>query len=394
MDTGDKGTKEIDNIDVSWQTVRRKRTASTSPSTLRTNTKNLENRTVSTKNRYELLNVPDSLVAARDTQGTSEGSQTNTKEPKTIRPPPIFIHGVVNYSGMVNTLTRFVKEEQLSLTVLSNNVVRVNLISADDYRQLVRELRKLEISFHTYQMKTERALKVVIRQLHPSTPTAEIKEALSELGFQCRNVANIRHWQTKTPLPLFFVDIEPDEHASEIYNVTNILHSRVKIESPRPKRTIVQCHRCQQLGHTKTYCTLPPVCVKCGGDHTWESCKKPRDDKPTCGLCQGDHTANYRGCPNHKKFTATRQTVKNSRNLKPNSTDPTSGVGPSNAQTAPNNLKSYAQALNPAALSTATNESSNDTELIACFKKLEQLMADLIRQNGMILELLLRSKPK
>ena len=161
-------------------------------------------------------------------------------------------------------------------------------------------------------MKSERALKVVIRHLHSSTTTEEIKEALEELGFACRNVVNIRHWQTKSPLPLFFVDIEPDEHANEIYKVSTLLQSRIKIESPRPKRTIAQCHRCQQLGHTKTYCTLPPVCVKCGEEHTWNSCPKPSDAKPTCGLCQGDHQANYRGCPSHKPQNPTSTTRRNS----------------------------------------------------------------------------------
>lgn len=85
-----------------------------------------------------------------------------------------------------------------------------------------------------------------------------------------------------------------------------LLHSHVKIESPRLQRTIVQCHRYQQYGHTKTYCTLPAPCVKCGEEHTSNRCTKTRDDKPKCGLYDGKHTASYKGCPTYKKLLLER----------------------------------------------------------------------------------------
>ena len=81
---------------------------------------------------------------------------------------------------------------------------------------------------------------------------------------------------------------------------------QIKVESPRPEKTITQCHRCQQYGHTKAYCTLPEVCVKCGEGHTWDKCPKPREEKPTCGLCGGGHTANYKGCSEYKKLSVTK----------------------------------------------------------------------------------------
>lgn len=393
-----------EDTNLSWQKVTRKRPATTPPETLRWKTTIPPKSTVSTSNRFNILdsqdtNTDSTQTTTHDTQAKTGVRQT-AQAPKATRPPPIFIHGVESFSGMVKTLTQFVKKEQLTFSALANNVVRVNLTSADDYRLLVRELRKINISFHTYQMKSERALKVVIRHLHSSTTTEEIKEALEELGFACRNVVNIRHWQTKTPLPLFFVDIEPDEHANEIYKVSTLLQSRIKIESPRPKRTVAQCHRCQQLGHTKTYCTLPPVCVKCGEEHTWNSCQKPSDVKPTCGLCQGDHPANYRGCPSHKKFTLSRRTAKPNLNDKTEYTNPTRTVEHNRTQVSSGQQKTYAQAANPVPPS-ATEEHEriqgltvNNTNIVACFKRLEQLMADLIRQNGMILELLMRNHPK
>ncbi|CAH1958917.1 unnamed protein product [Acanthoscelides obtectus] len=59
--------------------------------------------------------------------------------------------------------------------------------------------------------------------------------------------------------------------------------------------------RCQQFGHTKTYCNKPYLCVKCGGPHNTKDCKKPKDAPAKCALCGGSHTANYRGCEHYHR---------------------------------------------------------------------------------------------
>ncbi len=142
---------------------------------------------------------------------------------------------------------------------------------------------------------------MVIRNLHYSVTPNEIKEALSAHPHEVRNIGNIRHWKTKAPSSMFFVDLEPNTNNKAIYELKTLLHMRIVVESPKPKHSEVQCERCQQLGHTHAYCTLPPSCVKCGGDHDNRSCPKPVDAKPECANCHGEHPANYRGCPELKK---------------------------------------------------------------------------------------------
>jgi hypothetical protein len=245
-------------------------------------------------NRFQALSNKASSASTNDDVISTDvnGQPTNeaNANAKKARPPPIYIHNVVEMSGLIKTVKKIIGTDKYRTTVLSNNVVRVNAIETDDYRLLVRELRAIKVEFHTYQLKTERALKVVIHQVHPSIQPNEIKEALEAIGYNCRNVTNVRHWQTKEPLPLFFVNLESDEKSKEIYQLRSLLHMQIKVESPRPQKTIVQCHRCQQYGHTRAYCTLPEVCVKCGEGHPWDKCPRPRDEKPKCGLCKGAHT--------------------------------------------------------------------------------------------------------
>lgn len=95
---------------------------------------------------------------------------------------------------------------------------------------------------------------------------------------------------------MFFVDLDPGPDNKKIYDIRHINHAVVKIEPPRQTKEIPQCHRCQQYGHTRTYCSKPFTCVKCGLGHPTAECKKSIEDPPRCVHCLNTHTANYKGC--------------------------------------------------------------------------------------------------
>ena len=80
------------------------------------------------------------------------------------------------------------------------------------------------------------------------------------------------------------------------------MYSTVKFEEPRQKPVIVQCSKCQDLGHTKTYCHHQARCVRCAGPHASNTCQIPRDQPPKCALCGEDHPASYKGCIVYKKY--------------------------------------------------------------------------------------------
>jgi hypothetical protein len=107
---------------------------------------------------------------------------------------------------------------------------------------------------------------------------------------------NIRHRVSRELLSLFYVDLEPNANNKEIYSIGSIGNAIIKIEPPHKKNGIVQCTRCQLYGHTKTYCTRPFACVRCGGNHNSTQCQKPRSTPAKCALCEKDHPANYKGC--------------------------------------------------------------------------------------------------
>jgi hypothetical protein len=123
-------------------------------------------------------------------------------------------------------------------------------------------------------MREERAYRVVIRNLHHSVAADEIKQELEKQGHTVRNTLNVRHRQTKEPLPLFFINLEPKENNKSIYEIKYLCNMKITVEAPRRKNHIVQCTRCQCYRHTKTYCARPYTCVKCGGEHNTTLCTK------------------------------------------------------------------------------------------------------------------------
>ena len=178
---------------------------------------------------------------------------------------------------------------------------------SDAYRKVIKHLKYKQFEHHTYQAREDRAFRIVIRYLHPSTPITDIGIAITEIGYSVRNVSNVLHKTSKQPLPLFFVDLDPAEINKEIFHLKSLLHTKIVIEEPHKRRELIQCTKCQDYGHSKSYCAHPPRCVRCVGHHLTSACTQSKDQPPTCTLCGGNHTANYRGCSMHKNLQRLQQ---------------------------------------------------------------------------------------
>jgi hypothetical protein len=85
------------------------------------------------------------------------------------------------------------------------------ITNPESYRALVHFLRDQKAEFHTFQLKKDKPLRVVIRNLHPTTPTELIKSELEMRLSEVRQVSSVLHKVNKHPLPLFFVDLKPTD---------------------------------------------------------------------------------------------------------------------------------------------------------------------------------------
>lgn len=221
-------------------------------------------------------------------------------------PPPIFITSSINYVDLCNSIKLITKNEEFSCKSTMKNI-KINLQSANSYRAVIKLFNENKLEYHTYQTREEKPYRVVIRNLHHTIPTDYIKDDIESNGFLVKNVTNILKAHSKEPLPLFFVDLNPSPNNQDIFKLKTICFTKIKIEAPHIRRDLVQCHRCQQYGHTKSYCNHHPKCVRCGENHSSDSCSKSKDLPAKCALCGNDHPANYRGCTVHKDLQRLRK---------------------------------------------------------------------------------------
>jgi hypothetical protein len=98
--------------------------------------------------------------------------------------------------------------------------------------------------------------------MHHSTDTSFIKQELLNKRFVTRNIMPVTHKLTNTPLPIFFIDIEPSPTNSDFFKLNSLCYTKIKVKIPHPKKVIPQCHRCQTYSHTRSYCNHFPRCVR------------------------------------------------------------------------------------------------------------------------------------
>ncbi|KAF0721928.1 Uncharacterized protein FWK35_00038499 [Aphis craccivora] len=126
-------------------------------------------------------------------------------------PPSIFIEAQLNYNELCLKLTELTNASSFNCKSTTKGV-KIQTFSSDSYRSVIKYLKEESASFHTFQSKENKPYRIVIRNLHPTTDLNYISKELSKLGFQVKNITNVLYKSTKTPLTLFFVDLEQSRH--------------------------------------------------------------------------------------------------------------------------------------------------------------------------------------
>ena len=90
------------------------------------------------------------------TNETNENSiDENPSSTKIQKPPPIFVHGVTNCGEIIKRIRNVTEDEQYCTKCLANNGIKINGVTPETYRKLVRYFKDNNIFYHTYQLKEE-----------------------------------------------------------------------------------------------------------------------------------------------------------------------------------------------------------------------------------------------
>lgn len=267
-------------------------------------------------NRFSVLATDESTDSALEMPVSN--SSNDPEEPTIIEhvvelePPPLYIKNINNFSAFKNELSRITNLNAFTCKSTPHYLI-VRPIDRISYNTIIQHLMDTNASFHTFLPRQLRPYRIVIKNLHHTTLCTDISTALLDKGHSVKHVMNIKN-KNKCALPMFFVDLFPQNNNKDVLNITSLLNTIVVIEKPhKARRGPPQCHQCQNYGHTRNQCHHTPRCVKCSEDHFSEECTKDKNSPAKCALCAGEHTANYKGCP---AFNSLSERLKKHQNKK------------------------------------------------------------------------------
>ena len=127
--------------------------------------------------------------------------------------PPIFLKVINDFPGFCTTLIELIGIDNFMCKATTDRL-KIQTANPESYRLLIHYLKEHNAEFHTYQLAEDKPTRVVIRNLHPTTPIELIKSELETRLFEVKQGTNVLHKTNKHPLPLFFVDLEPTDHSN------------------------------------------------------------------------------------------------------------------------------------------------------------------------------------
>lgn len=152
----------------------------------------------SSPNLLSVLAMPDKVNAniANIRCSKTHNSDVSTK------PQPVYIKNVFNFSNSVSRLLTILDfTESICKSTPSYIIVYTQL--REHFNSLIVHRKENDDCFHTCQPNAIHMLRVVIRNIHPTTSHEDIIAGLAELVHNVTNIRNIKLFLDKAPSPLF-----------------------------------------------------------------------------------------------------------------------------------------------------------------------------------------------
>ncbi|GFV59398.1 uncharacterized protein TNCV_4633741 [Trichonephila clavipes] len=277
----------------------------------------------------------------------------------------MFKHKKDNYKIIIKNLNKDFPDCDVKL---AGKYLKIFNQSPDEHRIVTAYLKEKSEEFYVIDPPDSRPLKIVIKGLPVSTEIGEIQEYLASQGFCVEKVAQLTRSKTKSPLPIFMVELEKNPDSPDIFQLKKCCYLAVQVDAFNKRPGVSQCYNCNLFNHSSKNCFMRTRCLKCGESHRTSDCLiKEKIANPVCINCnKTGHMANWSQCEEFPKRKQKKgETVRN-RNTITETSKPSKPVTP--------NL-SFA-----AALSGASNKNSIPGTSAAPKKPL-QLMEKIMKMT-------------
>ncbi|GFW19574.1 nucleic-acid-binding protein from transposon X-element [Trichonephila clavipes] len=233
------------------------------------------------KNKFAVLNVEEAM-------------EVNPPAP-TPKIKPLMMRIGKNYNLILQEIYRSYPN---TVSKNTGSYIKIQPASAEDHES-IKNLLTIKKADH-YIIEYPTVIKAVIRGLPSST---DIESELKLKGFAVEKISQLRSFATKSPLPLFMIQIKRSENAVNIYELKNLNYLTVEVVPFRRRPGASQCFNCNFFNHASKNCRMTPRCLECGDSHKTQDCPtKDRLKTLHCINCNVDgHLASSRQCPRFPK---------------------------------------------------------------------------------------------
>lgn len=282
---------------------------------------------INLSNQFDLLTDDENDPSS--SQNLTKQSRLNAKKEKV---PPIVVT-TSDFHALRKAIMNFVKGIKFSLQIGRRGECRVLAETMDGFNSLLEFLTKRSYKFFTYDTKTERLFKVVLKGLASGESLVEIKNELSNLlGIEPVQVIKMkmksRPGDSRKGISndFYLVHFKSSElnNLKALEKASLMLHVRVKWEHFRKTGEnfhLTQCRKCQGLGHGTKNCHMTAKCMNCGdSSHAKDNCPVKDDPKKfKCTNCGENHKSNFWECKTRKAILQSRakQQVGNTQRFQP-----------------------------------------------------------------------------
>lgn len=254
-------------------------------------------------------------------------SESATNEGKYRRPPPINI-----FHQEPKDTWKLTKEQipsaNFQIKRINENKHILQMDNIANYKKIKEALLEAKTNFFSFTPKEDKINTYLIKGLDQSFEAHEVLEELKKQEIQDLTFQKVSRFSTKRAtnenriLPIFMVQISANSNPNQLRKIRSLFHLIITWEKLK-RKDIIQCTRCQRVGHAAANCNLKYRCVKCKEDHNPGECKAPITNAKDlyCINCNSTgHPASYRGCPKlieyKNRITIKQSNIKQSKNNK------------------------------------------------------------------------------
>ena len=144
---------------------------------------------------------------------------------KITNPPPIVIRQkLINAKSLFTTLKSLAKKviKIKCQTTNNNEKIIIKTENIADYESILKYAKSNCFEFHTYEIKEELPIKVLLKGLHSSTITEVIKDELIELGFKPLEIIQLKVKGTGIKIPVFILKYPPKTSVENIFKIKRL----------------------------------------------------------------------------------------------------------------------------------------------------------------------------